>query len=497
MSIIEKTAVTTDRRLSTAQKGSVVQELRGLLGARNVLSTPYDLTLYEYDASIERGKPDIVVLPSSTEEVAAIVRLAARYQIPVVPRGAGTGLSGGAVPIQGGIVISFARMNRILEIDIPNLRAVVQPGLVNLHLSNALLPQGFYYVPDPSSQRSCTLGGNVGENAGGPHTLLYGVTTNHVTGLEIVTAEGEVIEVGGTTCDTPGYDLTGLLIGSEGTLCIVTKIIVRIVPVPESVKTMIAVFNTMDDASNTVSEIIASGVIPAALEMMDHMILQAVEADTHAGYPMDAAAVLLIEAEGLKESVTEQVEQIVAISKKHHARLIRIAANETERQLLWAGRKNAFGAVGRISPEFYVQDGVVPRTKLPYVLRRIQEICDRYDLKVGNVFHAGDGNLHPLILFDSQKPGEVERVRQAGHEILAVCAEVGGSITGEHGVGLEKQAEMALIFSDVDLHVMQQVRAAWNPNELFNPGKLFPLPGRCADIRHLSSCDSKQTSRKG
>ncbi|GCE46488.1 glycolate oxidase [Thermosporothrix hazakensis] len=497
MSIIEKTAGTTDRRLSTAQKASVVQELRGLLGTRNVLSTPYDLTLYEYDASIERGKPDIVVLPSSTEEVAAIVRLAARYQIPVVPRGAGTGLSGGAVPIQGGIVISFARMNRILEIDIPNLRAVVQPGLVNLHLSNALLPQGFYYVPDPSSQRSCTLGGNVGENAGGPHTLLYGVTTNHVTGLEIVTAEGEVIEVGGMTCDTPGYDLTGLLIGSEGTLCIVTKIIVRIVPVPESVKTMIAVFNTMDDASNTVSEIIASGVIPAALEMMDHMILQAVEADTHAGYPMDAAAVLLIEAEGLKESVTEQVEQIVAISKKHHARLIRIAANETERQLLWAGRKNAFGAVGRISPEFYVQDGVVPRTKLPYVLRRIQEICDRYDLKVGNVFHAGDGNLHPLILFDSQKPGEVERVRQAGHEILAVCAEVGGSITGEHGVGLEKQAEMALIFSDVDLHVMQQVRAAWNPNELFNPGKLFPLPGRCADIRHLSSYESKQTSRKG
>ena len=472
-------------RMTPARKAEVVHELSALLGERHVLHMPYDLTLYEYDASIERGQPEIVVFPSTTQEVASIVKVAARHGVPIVPRGAGTGLSGGAVPIRGGIVIAFARMNRILEVDFENLRAVVQPGLVNLHLTTAISPQGFCYIPDPSSQRSCTIGGNVGENAGGPHTLIYGVTTNHVLGLEIVTADGDIMEVGGWAHDTPGYDLTGLLIGSEGTLCIVTKIITRIVHMPEWVKTMVATFDTMDDASNTVSEIIASGVIPAAIEMMDQMILQAVEADTHAGYPMDAAAVLLIEAEGLKEGVEEQVAQITHVCQKHHARTVRVAKDEAERQLLWAGRKNAFGAVGRICPEFYVQDGVVPRTKLPYVLRRVSEICEHYMLRVGNVFHAGDGNLHPLILFDSQIPGEVERVRQAGHEILSVCAEVGGSITGEHGVGIEKQEEMALIFSDADLRMMEHVRAAWNPQQLLNPGKLFPLPGRCAEIKQL------------
>ena len=472
-------------RMSESRKAEVISELSSLLGARYVLHSAYDLTLYEYDASIDRGRPEIVVMPANSEEVAAIVKIAARYSVPVVPRGAGTGLSGGAIPIYGGIVIVFTRVSRILEIDYENLRAVVQPGLVNLHLSTALTPQGFYYVPDPSSQRSCTIGGNVGENAGGPHTLIYGVTTNHVLGLEVVTSEGDILAVGGWTQDTPGYDLTGLLIGSEGTLCIVTKIIVRIVHVAEAVKTMVAVFDTMDDASNTVSEIIASGVIPAAIEMMDELILQAVEADTHAGYPTDAAAVILMESEGLSESVAAEIEQIVAICNRNAARVVRIAQDEAERQLLWAGRKNAFGAVGRISPEFYVQDGVVPRTKLPYVLHRISEICSSYGLRVGNVFHAGDGNLHPLILFDSQIVGEVERVRKAGHEILQVCADAGGTITGEHGVGIEKQAEMALIFSDTDLRVMQQVRAAWNPAQLFNPGKLFPLPGRCADIKQL------------
>ncbi|MBO0790847.1 MAG: FAD-binding protein [Ktedonobacteraceae bacterium] len=489
MSIAEQPLVEASvpayERLSVERKAAIVRELSALLGERYVLHSSYDVALYEYDASIDRCPPDVVVLPASSQEIAQIVKIAARYRVPVVPRGAGTGLSGGAIPVYGGIVIVFTRMNRILEVDYENLRAVVEPGLVNLHLSIALNPQGFYYVPDPSSQRSCTIGGNVGENAGGPHTLIYGVTTNHVLGLEIVTADGEIMEVGGWTPDNPGYDLTGLLIGSEGTLCIVTKIIVRIVHMPEAVKTMIAVFDTMDDASNTVSEIIASGVVPAAIEMMDQMILQAVEADSHAGYPMDAAAVLLMETEGMSESVAEQLEQIVSICNKHHARVVRIARDEAERQLLWAGRKNAFGAVGRISPEFYVQDGVVPRTKLPYVLRRVSEICEHYGLRVGNVFHAGDGNLHPLILFDSQVPGEVERVRQAGHEILQVCAEVGGTITGEHGVGLEKQEEMALIFNDVDLQVMQQVRTTWNPDQLLNPGKLFPRPGRCADIKQI------------
>src|SRR5260370_4831061 len=330
-------------RMTAEKKAEVVRELSDLLGARYVLHTSYDLMLYEYDASIDHSTPAMVVLPATTEEVAAIVKIAARHNVPVVPRGAGTGLSGGAIPIYGGIVIAFARMNRILEIDYDNLRVVVQPGLVNLHLSNALNPQGFYYVPDPSSQRSCTIGGNVGENAGGPHTLIYGVTTNHVLGVEIVTPEGDIVQIGGWTYDTPGYDLTGLLIGSEGTLCIVTKIIVRIVHLAEAVKTMVAVFDTMDDASNTVSEIIASGVIPAAIEMMDQMILQAVEADTHAGYPMDGAAVLMVVSEGLRDGVEEQVAQIVSVCHKHHARAVRIAANETERQLFWAGPKNAFG----------------------------------------------------------------------------------------------------------------------------------------------------------
>ena len=488
MSITELPRATASplfERLSATKKAEVVREFSALLGTRNVLSTPYDLMLYEYDASIDRSTPDIVVLPATTEEVAAIVKIAARYDIPVVPRGAGTGLSGGAVPIYGGIVIAFARMNRILEVDYENLRAVVQPGLVNLHLSNALGPAGFYYVPDPSSQRSCTIGGNVGENAGGPHTLIYGVTTNHVLGLEVVTPDGEILQVGDWTPDAPGYDLTGLIIGSEGTLCIVTRIIVRMVHVSERVKTLVAIFDSIDDASNTVSEIISSGVIPSAIEMMDQMILQAVEADSHAGYPLDAAAVLLMEAEGMAEGVREQVEAIVRICERQHARSVRIAANEEERQRFWAGRKNAFGAVGRICPEFYVQDGVVPRTRLPQVLRRVSEICASYGLRVGNVFHAGDGNLHPLILFDSQVPGEVERVRQAGHEILQVCADAGGTITGEHGVGIEKQEEMALIFSELDLRIMQQVREAWNPRQLLNPGKLFPQPGRCAEVKQL------------
>lgn len=485
MSITQLPRSTTSplfERISASKKAEVVRELGELLGTQYVLHSPYDLMLYEYDASIDRSTPDIVVLPASSTEVAGVVKIAARHNVPVVPRGAGTGLSGGALPLYGGIVIAFARMNQILEVDYANLRAAVEPGLVNLHLSNALNPAGFYYVPDPSSQRSCTIGGNVGENAGGPHTLIYGVTTNHVLGLEIVTADGEILQVGGWTPEAPGYDLTGLIIGSEGTLCIVTKIIVRMVHLAEAVKTMVAVFDTMDDASNTVSEIISTGVLPAAIEMMDQMILQAVEADSHAGYPLDAAAVLLMETEGMKESVQEQVEQIVHICKQHHARSVRIAANEEERQRFWAGRKNAFGAVGRICPEFYVQDGVVPRTRLPHVLRRVGEICASYGLRVGNVFHAGDGNLHPLILFDSQVPGEVERVRQAGHEILQVCAEAGGTITGEHGVGIEKQEEMALIFSPLDLRIMQQVRQAWNPRQLLNPGKLFPQPGRCAEV---------------
>lgn len=469
--------------LHADDKSALVKELEAIVGPRAVLSSPYDLMLYEYDASIDRARPDVVVFPASTSEVSAIVKLANRRGVPFVARGAGTGLSGGAVPLQGGMVIAFQRMNRILSIDYTNLRAVVQPGVVNLHLSNAMTPSGFYYVPDPSSQKSCTIGGNVGENSGGPHTLIYGVTTNHVLGLEVVLPDGEVIEVGGPTLDTPGYDLTGLLVGSEGTLGIVTSITVRIVHQPEAVKTLVGIFNTLDDASNTVSGIVEGGIIPAALEMMDQIILQAVEEYIHAGYPQDAAAVLLIEVEGLRDTVDEQVSQIVGVCQANHAREVRIAKDEQERQLLWRGRKEAFGAVGRISHEFYVQDGVVPRTRLPVVLDRVNAICSGYGLRVGNVFHAGDGNLHPLILFDSQVPGEVEKVRQAGMEILQVCAEAGGSITGEHGVGMEKSEAMPLIFSEDDLSIMLRVRETFNPRNLCNPGKIFPTPGRCADIK--------------
>jgi glycolate oxidase len=469
--------------MDTREKAVLVEELGTIVGARHVLSSDYDLMLYEYDASIDRARPDVVVFPSGTAEVSAIVKLANQHNVPFVARGAGTGLSGGAVPLQGGVVIAFQRMNHILDVDYKNLRAVVQPGVVNLHLSNAMTPNGFYYVPDPSSQKSCTIGGNVGENSGGPHTLIYGVTTNHVLGLEVVLPDGEIVEVGSPTLDTPGYDLTGLLVGSEGTLGIVTSITVRIVHQAEAVKTLVGVFNTVDDASNTVSGIVEAGIIPAALEMMDQIILQAVEDYIHAGYPQDAAAVLLIEVEGLRDTVDEQVSRVVAVCEANHARAVRIAKDEQERQLLWSGRKEAFGAVGRISHEFYVQDGVVPRTKLPYVLDRVNAICASYGLRVGNVFHAGDGNLHPLILFDSQIPGQVEKVRQAGFEILKVCADAGGSITGEHGVGMEKSDAMPLIFSDDDLAVMTRVREAFNPHNLCNPGKVFPTPGRCADIK--------------
>ncbi len=469
--------------MDTREKATLVDELGTIVGSRHVLSSDYDLMLYEYDASIDRARPDVVVFPASTAEVSAIVQLANQHNIPFTARGAGTGLSGGAVPLHGGIIIAFQRMNRILSVDYTNMRAIVQPGVVNLHLSNAMTPQGFYYVPDPSSQKSCTIGGNVGENSGGPHTLIYGVTTNHVLGLEVVLPDGEIIEVGAPTLDTPGYDLTGLLVGSEGTLGIVTSITVRIVHQCEAVKTLVGVFNSVDDATNTVSGIVEAGIIPAALEMMDQIILQAVEDYIHAGYPRDAAAVLLIEVEGLHDTVDEQVRQVTAVCEANHARAVRIAQNEQERQLLWAGRKEAFGAVGRVSPEFYVQDGVVPRTKLPVVLDRVNAICAGYGLRVGNVFHAGDGNLHPLILFDSQIPGQVENVRKAGFEILQVCADAGGTITGEHGVGMEKSDAMPLIFNEDDLSVMTRVRDAFNPRNLCNPGKIFPTPGRCADIK--------------
>ncbi|MDP9320358.1 MAG: FAD-binding protein [Chloroflexota bacterium] len=457
--------------------------LRDLLGNDKVLWAREDLLLYEYDGAVDIATPDAVVLPNETADVSKLARFCAEHHVPLVPRGAGTGLSGGAIPVEGGVVISFARMSRILEIDAPNLRAVVQPGLVNLHLSTAAAPYGLYFVPDPSSQKACTLGGNVAENSGGPHTLAYGVTTNHVTGLELVLSDGTVVRLGGKALEYDGYDLVGTFVGSEGTLGIVTEITVKLTPLPEDKRTLMAAFPTMDEASNTVSAIIGAGIVPSAIEMMDQLSTQAVEASVGAGYPLDAGGILLVEVDGVRDGLDALMERIETICRAEHAQELRVATTALERDKLWAGRKGAFAAMGRLASDYYVQDGVIPRTKLPQVLRHVIEVGKRYDLRIANVFHAGDGNLHPLIMFDGSKgPAEVERVKEAGREILEMCIEVGGSITGEHGVGMEKNCYMPLQYSPVDLAVMHRVRAAFDPLGLANPGKIFPTPSRCKEF---------------
>ncbi len=462
---------------------AILRELEALLGAEGVLSKPTDLLMYEYDGSVEEARPEVVVFPSSTEQVVGIVQLAARHQVPLVGRGAGTGLSGGALARQGGILTVFARMNRILEIDTENQRAVVQPGVVNLDLSRAVDHAGLFFAPDPSSQKSCTIGGNVAENAGGPHTLLYGVTTNHVLGLQLVLPSGEVVGIGGKTVDTPGYDLNGLFVGSEGTLAMVTEITVRLLRKPEAVKTLLAIYETADDATQTVVEITGRGITPAACEMLDGWTLRAVEAFAHAGFPLDSAAVLLIEVDGLRETVEAQARDIEEVCKLCRAREVRRARDDRERELLWKGRKNAFGAVGRLSPSYYVQDGVIPRTRLPETLRKIDDICRRYNIEVGNIFHAGDGNLHPMLLFDLRSKEQFDNVVRAANEIMAYCISVGGSITGEHGVGMEKNELMPLLFSEADLALMRRVRDTFNPTGLLNPAKLFPSTKGCGEIR--------------
>jgi glycolate dehydrogenase FAD-linked subunit len=452
-----------------------------IVGPRGYLHKPEDLALYEYDGSVDKSRPDLVVFPQSTAEVVAIVKLAAGLDLPIVGRGAGTGLSGGAIARAGGIIVSFARMNRILEIDIPNERAVVQPGVVNLDISLAVEPEGYFYAPDPSSQRACTIGGNVSENAGGPHTLAYGVTTNHVLGLEAVLPDGTVIETGGA--DLPGYDLTGLLVGSEGTMVLVTKIIVRLMRKPELVKTILAIYERPEDAGDTVAEVTARAITPVAVEMMDGVLLRMIEDSTHAGYPVDAGAVLLIELEGLKETVEEQVEQIREVCLKCRAREFRVARTPEEQDLLWKGRKNAFGAVGRFSPAYYVQDGVVPRTQIAPTLRFIGELAARYELPISNIFHAGDGNLHPLIMFDPRKPGALEKVKRASDEILDYCISAGGSITGEHGVGMEKMEMMGHQFSDATLEMISGFKKLFDPACRLNPGKVLPTGRGCMEIR--------------
>jgi glycolate oxidase len=462
------------------ENAKLLQELAAVVAPSPVLSAPDDMLVYECDGhTLDKAPPRAVVFPTSADQVAAIVKLANRYNVPFVARGAGTGLSGGALALDGGIVIEMCRMNRILEIDYVNQCAVVEPGLVNLHLSLAVSDAGFYYAPDPSSQASCTIGGNVAENSGGPHTLKYGVTTNHVLGLEVVLPSGDIVHFGGPILDTPGYDLTGLFVGSEGTFGIATKITVRLMRKPEAWKTILAVFQSVADASNAVSGIIGAGIVPAALEMMDNLTIQAVEAATGAGLPLDAGAVLLIELDGIAAGMREDADRIAGVCQQAGCTDLRLAKDEAERALLWKGRKQAFGSIGRLSPNYYTHDGVIPRTRLPEALQRLQHIGSKYGLRIANVFHAGDGNLHPLVLYNEKNADELRRVLQAGEEILRTCVDLGGVLSGEHGIGLEKKTCMPWLFSEDDLEIMYHLRHVFNPRHLCNPGKVIPLRGRC------------------
>jgi glycolate oxidase len=457
-----------------------------LLGTEGVLSTYSDLVVYECDGFvIEKNCPDVVVFPRTTEQVAAIVRLCNQYDVPFLPRGAGTSLAGGCLPVGGGVMIVLTRMKEILEINLRNRYAVVQPGVVNVWLTNALKGTGYHYAPDPSSQGACTIGGNVATNSGGPHTLKYGVTVNHTLGVEAVLADGSIVEFGGPAEDTPGLDLTGVLVGSEGTLAIVTKVWVRLTRDPQGWRTMLGIFDSCDDATNAISEIIGAGIVPAALEMMDQGILGAIEQAFHFGFPLDAQAILLIEVDGLEAGLDEQRDRIVALCLQAGAREVRQARDAKERQLLWKSRKQAFGAVGRLSPSYCTQDGVVPRTKLPHILRRITEIGQRYDIRIVNVFHAGDGNIHPILLFDERDREQVARVLKASDEILDECLACGGSVTGEHGIGVEKINFMSKLFTADDLAAMERLRIAFNPTGRLSPQKMLPTAGACGlEQRH-------------
>jgi len=465
----------------------VFQAIENAVGPRGYLRNAADLTLYEYDGSVDKGRPEVVVFPENTEQVSALARLAAQNNIAIVGRGAGTGLSGGVIPRAGGMVISFARMNRIVELDLANERAVLEPGVVNLEITQAVQGDGYFYAPDPSSQRACTIGGNVAENAGGPHTLCYGVTTNHTMGIDVVLADGTPITTGGLAPDMPGYDLTGLLTGSEGTMALTTRIRVRLMRAPEMVKTLLVIYESADDCADTVAEITARAITPAAIEMLDGVMLRMVEEATHAGYPMDAAAVLLIELEGLREAVEEQAAQIEQACLTCRAREVRIARDARERELLWSGRKNAFGAVGRVSPSYYVQDGVVPRTKVAPTLRHIAKVSEKYGLTISNIFHAGDGNMHPIILFDARKPGELERAKEAGDDILRYCVAEGGSITGEHGVGMEKMELIGDQFPNETIEMIGRLKNLFDPQCRLNPGKMLPTGKGCMEIRQTPS----------
>ncbi|GAA1251203.1 FAD-linked oxidase C-terminal domain-containing protein [Oryzihumus leptocrescens] len=457
-------------------------QLRTVLGDAAVITDRQRLRTYECDGLAQyKVTPALVVLPRTTGQVAAVVRACAAAGVPFVARGSGTGLSGGALPHADGVLIVTSTMRSVLDLDIVNQRAVVEPGVINLHLSREALPHGYYYAPDPSSQQVCSIGGNVAENSGGAHCLKYGFTTNHVTGLELVTPAGDVVQVGGKAPDAPGYDLLGALVGSEGTLGIATKVTVRLTRSPEAVSTLLAAFPDTDRAGAAVSAIIAAGVVPAAIEMMDALAIEAAEAAVHCGYPPGAGAVLIVELDGPGADVEHEFAEAERLCRASGATEVRVAADDAERALFWKGRKSAFAAVGRISPGYIVQDGVVPRTALPQVLRRIAQLSADTGIRVANVFHAGDGNLHPLVLFDDAVPGESARAEEVSGAILDLCLEHGGSITGEHGVGADKARYMPRMFDADDLDTMQLVRCAFDPQSISNPGKVFPTPRLCGE----------------
>lgn len=466
-------------------RDELIAALRAAIDPRYVLSRPEELMLYEYDGSaLDQAPPDVVVVPGSTAEVAACVAVAARLGVPVVARGAGTGLAGGSVPAAGGLVISLARLDQLLSVDLAARTAVVQPGLVNSDLSEKVAAHDLHFAPDPSSQRSSTVGGNAACNAGGPHCLKYGVTTNHIIAATVVLGDGSVVRLGSAAPDAPGYDLLGAMIGSEGTLGIVTELTVRLTPNPEEIRTFLAIYDDMDAAGETVSAIIAAGIVPAALEMLVGAGIAAVEASVGAGYPADAEAVLLIEVDGLREDLEAQAGRIAQVCRDHGARELRAAADAEQRAKLWAGRKGALAACARIAPHYHIQDGVVPRSQIPALLRLTEEVAARHGITVVNIFHAGDGNLHPLLLFDLREPGVRERAIAAGEEILRACVAAGGTISGEHGIGIEKRDYLTWLFNEDDLSAFADLRAAFDPAGLMNPCKLLPAGSSCADIRH-------------
>jgi glycolate oxidase len=461
----------------------LADRLESVVGAAGIISERDERRTYECDGlATYRVIPGLVVLPETAEQVQGVVRVCHEEGVPFVARGSGTGLSAGALPVEDGVLIVLSRMRQILEVDIPNQRVVVEPGVINLWVTQEVAPHGYYYAPDPSSQLICSIGGNVAENSGGAHCLKYGFTTNHVTGLEVVLPDGATVHLGGKAPDTPGYDLIGAFVGSEGTLGVATRITLRIVRQPATVRTLLAAFPSTDEAGGAVSDIIAAGIVPAAVEMMDALAIQAVEAAVHAGYPCEAGAALIVELDGPAAEVAHQFQEVACFCRTNGATQIRIAQDDDERVLIWKGRKAAFAAMGRISPDYYVQDGVIPRTALPAVLRTIAALGDARGLRVANVFHAGDGNLHPLVLFDGAVDGQAERAEELAGAILMTCLEHGGSITGEHGVGADKAKHMPKMFSADDLATMQLLRCAFDPRHLCNPGKIFPTPRLCGEV---------------